>query len=51
MTLSQNIDPSVYDRLTKTNIDQINDYIEAPMSAIKFAKRKNRGTSKRPNDK
>lgn len=48
MTLSQNIDPSVYDRLTKTNIDQINDYIEAPMSAIKFAKEKTGGPPKDP---
>lgn len=36
MTLTQNVDPGVYDRLTKENFDQIHDYIEDPMSAIVF---------------
>lgn len=33
MTLTQNVDPSVYDHLTVTNVDQIKEYIENPMSA------------------
>ncbi len=33
MTLTQNVDPDVYTRLTNANIDQVNKYIEAPMTA------------------
>lgn len=33
MTLTQNVNPDVYKYLTKDNIKEINDYIEAPMSA------------------
>lgn len=33
MTLTKNVDPEVYEHLTKTNIDEINRYIEAPMTA------------------
>lgn len=33
MTVTQNVDPSVYDRLTAENIREINAYIEDPMSA------------------
>lgn len=33
MTLTQNVDPEVYYRLTLSNIKQINEYIEAPMTA------------------
>ena len=33
MTLTQNVHPEVYDRLTRENVDQINKYIEAPMTA------------------
>lgn len=36
MTLTQNVDPSVYDRLTPENIKTIVDYIEAPMTATYF---------------
>lgn len=37
MTLTQNVDPEVYTRLTPNNIDQINAYIEAPMTATRFS--------------
>ena len=37
MTLTQNVDPVVYDYLTNDNIDQINKYIEAPMTATYFS--------------
>lgn len=33
MTLTQNVKPEVYERLTKEHIDQINEYISAPMTA------------------
>ena len=33
MTITQNVDPSVYERLSAYNIKQVNDYIEAPMTA------------------
>ena len=33
MTLTQNVDPTIYDYLTVANLDEINRYIEAPMSA------------------
>ena len=37
MTITQNVHPNIYDRLTRENIDQINDYIEAPMTATTFS--------------
>ena len=37
MTLTQNVDPDVYMYLTKENIEQINRYIEAPMTATWFS--------------
>lgn len=40
MTLTQNVKPEVYNFLTNSNIDQINKYIEAPMTATWFAKDK-----------
>ena len=36
MTLTQNVDSSVYDRLTPENLKTIIDYIEAPMTATYF---------------
>ena len=33
MTLTQNVDPSVYDHLTADNVNQIKAYIDDPMSA------------------
>lgn len=33
MTLTPNVDPAVYKRLTKQHIDEINNYIQAPMTA------------------
>lgn len=36
MTITQNVDPSVYLRLTNENIEQINQYIDAPMTATYF---------------
>ena len=36
MTLTQNVPDSVYKRLTRSNVEQINRYIESPMSATHF---------------
>lgn len=36
MTLTKNVDDSVYKKLTSDNIRQINDYISAPMTATTF---------------
>ena len=41
MTITQNVKPEVYDHLTQANIDQINKYIEAPMTATTFSEDKN----------
>ena len=37
MTITQNIDASVYNALTAENIKEINDYIDAPMTATTFS--------------
>lgn len=36
MTLTQNVNPNVYNLLTDKNIEDINAYIEAPMTAYKW---------------
>lgn len=37
MTLTENVDPGVYARLTDSNIDEIQRYINAPMTATTFS--------------
>lgn len=37
MTITQNVKPEVYSRLSASNIDEINKYIEAPMTATTFS--------------
>ena len=37
MTITPNVDPQVYNFLTVDNINQINDYIAAPMTATVFS--------------
>ena len=46
MTITQNVDPDVYNRLTNDNIRQINEYIENPMTATTFTDEKNSKSSK-----
>lgn len=48
MTITQNVDPEVYKYLTNENINEVNRYIEAPMTATYFsdAADKNRKTSR-----
>ena len=41
MTLTQNVNPEVYNYLTIANIDMINQYIDAPMTATRFSDEKN----------
>lgn len=41
MTITQNVDPSVYKYLTNENIEEINRYIDAPMTATWFSEEKN----------
>lgn len=40
MTITQNVDPEVYSYLTISNIDEINRYIESPMTATTFSEDK-----------
>ena len=41
MTITQNVKPEVYNRLTNDNIERINAYINAPMTATTFSEEKN----------
>ena len=40
MTITHGVKPEVYDHLTQANIEQINAYIEAPMTATTFSEDK-----------
>ena len=40
MTLTQNVDPEVYHRLTEQNIEEIEKYIANPMTATTFSEEK-----------
>ena len=40
MTITQNVDPEVYDHLTAENIDDVVKYINAPMTATTFSEEK-----------
>lgn len=46
MTITQNVDPDVYNYLTNDNIIQINKYIEAPMTATTINEDKNAKTNR-----
>ena len=43
MTITQNVKPDVYERLTSENIEQINEYIDAPMTATHFSNKNQSG--------
>lgn len=45
MTLTPNVDPKIYNRLTTENVEQIKNYILAPMTATTFSDDK----TKKPN--
>lgn len=46
MTLTQNVKPNVYLNLSRENIDEINKYIEAPMTATVFSEDSMRKSSR-----
>lgn len=47
MTITQNVNPEIYKYLSRDNLKQINDYIDAPMTATWFSEDKNKtGTNK-----
>lgn len=46
MTITQNVDPEVYNYLTTKNIEEINNYINAPMTATYFSDDKIAKTSR-----
>lgn len=46
MTITQNVDPNVYSHLSKSIIDKITEYIEAPMTATYFSKEQSSGNSR-----
>lgn len=37
MTITQNVDPNIYNSLTNKNIEEINSYIDKPMTATTFS--------------
>ena len=42
MTITQNVDPLLYSGLTQKNYEEINKYIEAPMTATWFSDKDNK---------
>lgn len=46
MTITQNVDPEVYNHLTESNITDINNYINAPMTATTFTNDKGHGNNR-----
>lgn len=37
MTITQNVDPAVYERITNEHIQKVNEYVDAPMTATWFS--------------
>ena len=48
MTITQNVDPMVYESLTQKNIKEIRDYIDDPMTATWFNDKKTTQGRKKP---
>lgn len=46
MTLTDNVSDDVYYRLTRANVEQINKYIEAPMTATHFSEDNSNSSSR-----
>ncbi len=46
MTITQNVNPNVYNFLTASNIEDIKNYIEAPMTATTFSEDKQAGRNR-----
>lgn len=47
MTITQNINPDVYSRLTRENYEQVQKYIEDPMTATWFSKNQQKQQSRK----
>ena len=43
MTLTQNVDPDIYNHMSMNNIEAINSYIESPMTATTFSEERKSG--------
>ena len=43
MTITPNVDPDIWKRVTAAQVKQINDYIDAPMTATWFNEREGQG--------
>lgn len=41
MTITQNVNPTIYNSLSNDNINEINKYIDLPMTATTFSERNN----------
>ncbi len=48
MTITQNVNPEVYDYITRDNVDEIEKYIKAPMTATYFFEDKTKTSSREP---
>lgn len=48
MTITQNVDPSVYARITNEQINAINEYISKPMTATYLSEDKRKSASREP---
>ena len=46
MTITQNVDPEIYNYLSQANIEQVNNYIANPMTATVFSEDKTNNSSK-----
>ena len=46
MTLTQNVNPNVYQLIGDDIIDQVNTYIDAPMTATTFSRKEKRSSSR-----
>lgn len=51
MTLTENVDPSIYQRLSSKNVEDINAYIEHPMTATTFSSNAKTKTGKNSGEK
>ena len=51
MTITPNVDPNIWKRVTNEQIKQINEYIDAPMTATWFNEREGQGKGKKSSEK
>ena len=50
MTITPNVDPDIWKRVTPTQVKQINEYIDAPMTATWFSEKDGQGKGKHSNE-